>query len=382
MISPVATSLSFIVAGLACCFSHAAAAQSQATPNVIADNDSVWIDGTAFTITAGKAKAGASSLIKALGARELGPGAIVFRSGEQLYIVDAPLLLPDTSASTGQSVLVSADKKQANRVRIEYLPPKNPEHQQLYDMLKAHAALETAQKLFSPIRLPVELTIKTVGCDGMVNAWYAVEESRPTLSVCYEYLQAILQHTPGTTSAGITRDDALLGQFLFVVAHEMGHALFELFGIPVFGREEDAADQVATYFLLQLGKDRVHGLVGGAAHAYAGYMKDYKENPKVAIPLEAFSSNHGSPEERFYNLLCIAYGASPALFADVVEEGHLPKTRAPSCKYEYKTLTYAVQHEISPHIDRQMADSIWDLKWISSATSAASPATHQIERSE
>jgi hypothetical protein len=364
-----AASFTLLAIGLAA-FPHGATAQSPAAPGTIADNDSIFIDGTTFRVTAGKAKGSVSGVIKTLGARELGPGAIVFRSGERLYIVDAPFRLPDSS-SAGRSVLLNADKRQTNRIRIEYIAPKNPEHQSLHDMLKARAALETVQKLFSPFRLPMDVTIKTVGCD-MVNAWYEIQDGRAAVTICYEYLQVIMQHAPKeTTPEGVTRADALVGQILFLVAHEMGHAVFELFDLPVFGREEDAADQLAAYFLLQLGKERVRGLIGGAAYMYAGYVKDYKENPKVAVPLEAFSSNHGSPEERFYNLLCVAYGADRELFADLVEKGYLPKTRAGSCPYEYKTLAKAVRSQIGPHVDRQMATEIWQSNWMPEAISSA-----------
>ncbi len=62
--------------------------------SAIADNDSVYIDAKSFTIVPGKAKGGTSALIDTLNARKLGPGAIVFRSGDELYIADArPVIL-------------------------------------------------------------------------------------------------------------------------------------------------------------------------------------------------------------------------------------------------------------------------------------------------
>src|SRR5260370_23412366 len=56
----------------------------------IADNDSVYIDAKSFKIVPGKKKGDTSALIEKLDARNLGPGAIVFRSGDELYIADAP----------------------------------------------------------------------------------------------------------------------------------------------------------------------------------------------------------------------------------------------------------------------------------------------------
>ena len=54
----------------------------------IADNDGVYIDGKAFQVIPGKAKGDAMAQIRSLGARDLGPAAIIFRAGGRLYIAD------------------------------------------------------------------------------------------------------------------------------------------------------------------------------------------------------------------------------------------------------------------------------------------------------
>jgi hypothetical protein len=56
----------------------------------IADSDSIFVDGNSFKVVPGKAKGNASALIDELDARDLGPGTIIFRSGNRLYLVDAP----------------------------------------------------------------------------------------------------------------------------------------------------------------------------------------------------------------------------------------------------------------------------------------------------
>ena len=115
-----------------------------------------------------------------------------------------------------------------------------------------------------------------------------------------------------------------MGQFLFTAAHEFGHAAFDIYNAPVLGRQEDAADQFATYFLLQFGGERAHRLIRGAAYAYYESFKNSKDKPKVTLPLVAFSSDHGTPEQRFYNLVCIAYGYDPKIFAAVMEKNKAP----------------------------------------------------------
>src|SRR5215831_9703277 len=69
-----------------------ATAQAQQTVLAIPDNDSVYIDAKSFEIVPGKGKGDAGAQIKDLGARELGPGAIIIRSDNKLYIAEGQTL--------------------------------------------------------------------------------------------------------------------------------------------------------------------------------------------------------------------------------------------------------------------------------------------------
>jgi hypothetical protein len=205
--------------------------------------------------------------------------------------------------------------------------------------------------------LPIELTFKTAGCDGVSNAWY----SRPTVTICYEYLAEIQRDMPKeTTPAGVTPADAVLGQFFYAIAHEVGHAMFDLLNVPIFGHQEDAADQFAGYIILQFGKADARRLILGAAHSYSKYVK----NPSVTAPLTAFSDEHGPPAQRYYNLLCLAYGADPVVFADIVDKNYLPKERARLCRGQYGELNYAFNQLILPHLDRQLAKQVMHKSWL------------------
>ena len=91
----------------------------------------------------------------------------------------------------------------------------------------------------------------------------------------------------------------------------------------------------------------------------------------VQTRLAAFASNHGLPQERFYNLLCLAFGADGEGFADA--QNYLPPTRSPSCSHEYKTLVRAFHKEISPHIDQEMAKRVVDTDWLQRLESKPTP---------
>jgi Putative metallopeptidase len=272
---------------------------------------------------------------------------------------DAPSVVPESPAV--EQATAPAPQEELGRIHIEYVPPKKAAHQKTYEAVKNRRVLERVQEIFSPFRLPEEIYIKTLECDGKPNTYFDREEDRPTVKLCYEYLKSIHDKMPKKpTSSGITPREVMVGQFLFAAAHELGHALLDVYNIPVFGRQEDAADEFATYFILQFGGDRARRLILGAAYSYRGFVKPLTGNPKVTLPLTAFSSDHGQPEQRFYNLVCIAYGYDPKLFASAVEKKYLPATRAKVCELEYKNLRYAVKTHINPHIDEALAQKVID----------------------
>ena len=269
-------------------------------------------------------------------------------------------LLPDLAAAA------KAGSAKPNRIKIEYVAPKNPAHQLIYDQLKQARFLEKAQEFLSPFRLPRTLLMKTVGCDGQSNAWY----ENDAITLCYEYVEEISKNAPTeTTLAGVTPVDALVAPVFDTTLHEFGHAIFEILKIPVFGREEDAADQVAAYIALQLGKDQARRQIAGVAYAY---MTEAKAEAKTTPKLERFANEHGTPAQRFYNVLCVAYGADPKLFGDLVEKGYLPKDRSEGCEDEYQQAAFAFRTLIGPHLDRKLAQKVLKKNWLPPPTARIS----------
>ena len=339
-----------------CCSSASLRAEDASHP--LSNNDGIFIDAQNFQVLQRGATDENAAKIKNLNAYALGPAAIVFRAGDKLYVASAPVRL--RTDDDGKDIYVTANDDPPGPIHIDYVPPKNPAHQRIYQMIKDRHALETVQKIFSPFILPVDMVIRTVGCDGVANAWYQRVGNQPTVSVCYEYLQEIWDTMPKGDNvalpAGIVMADTVSGQLFFALAHELGHAMFDIFDVPVFGRQEDAADQFATYLMLQFGGDRAYKLIAGAAYGYHEYINDYKDKPRVTLPLAAFSSDHGTPEERYFNLLCMAYGYDPKLFAAVTDK--LPETRASKCKFEYDEIKFAFRQVFSPHVDYQMVRKI------------------------
>jgi hypothetical protein len=215
-------------------------------------------------------------------------------------------------------------------------------------LVRESRTLEKIQALLSPIRLPRRLLLKIQGCDGVSNAWYGGD----SVTVCYEYLDELWKNAAQeTTPAGIAPIDTLIGPVVDVFLHEAGHAVFDILQVPLFGREEDAADQFSTYIMLKMEKDEARRLIMGNAYQYKGDV----QSPTVPIPLKKFSDEHGTPSQRFFNVLCLAYGADKVLFADFVSKGYLPQDRAAGCGGEFAQVDFAFKRLIMPSIDVKLA---------------------------
>jgi len=260
----------------------------------------------------------------------------------------------------------AAGEAHQGSIQISYEVPKDPALKNAYDIARGANALEMLRLILLPFKLPEDLYIKAVSCNGIPNAYFFREDDKPTIRICYEYLRSVRETIPKEpTPEGITPREAFVGQLLFTIAHEFGHAAFDIYNLPVLGRQEDAADQFAAWLLLQFGGERAHRVIRGAAWAYNQYFKNLKDNPKVTVPLAALSSDHGTPAQRFYNLACISYGYDAKVFAVVVERGYLPAARAKVCEYEYSNLSYAIKTLIGPHMDKELADKVMAISWFS-----------------
>jgi hypothetical protein len=68
--------------------------------------------------------------------------------------------------------------------------------------------------------------------------------------------------------------------------------------------------------------------------------------------------------QRYYDLLCKAYGADREAFQDVVDKGYLPAARARTCATEYGEVNFAYKKLIEPSVDAEVAKKVLDREWM------------------
>jgi len=219
-----------------------------------------------------------------------------------------------------------------------YGTPKSPKFQQTLERFQRGKLLEgLAWYVNTHIRIPDQVVLKMDEC-GQVNAFY-VPASR-TVVICLELVESIGEAARRDFSAteGRAVADVMAGAILFVIFHEMGHALVHTLRLPIFGREEDAADAIATY--LQLRSPNKLYVVIGAAWMNER-LPEFQASPMW--------DEHSLGAQRKFNIICHALGSDPIAFRLLAERAGLDQARASRCKAEYDQLEYAVRKLIGSY---------------------------------
>ena len=88
----------------------------------------------------------------------------------------------------------------------------------------------------------------------------------------------------------------VVGNVLFVLGHEIGHALISELGIPVVGREEDGADSFAALMAI-LSSDAYGG--PRAAECCTGWFIQRPARPSRSVEM-VYYDEHGMDLQRAY----------------------------------------------------------------------------------
>jgi hypothetical protein len=240
---------------------------------------------------------------------------------------------------------MGASAPQGDIFQVAYEEPEDPAAKGVHDELKAARTLEAVREFLRVVRLPRPVRLAFADCGDDYNAFYDPDTS--TISVCYGLVGDLRRLAAGPSRpAGVTPESAVRSSLAYIFLHEAAHALFDQLQTPILGREEDAADILATVVVLQLDDQDVREMVMGVAWLYT------QEGGDVAADANGYLSDvHLLPEQRKFNLVCLAHGARPALFADALASGYLTADRAESCQEEYRLASYSIAALVGPYLD-------------------------------
>ncbi|ADL00491.1 DUF4344 domain-containing metallopeptidase [Brevundimonas subvibrioides] len=188
---------------------------------------------------------------------------------------------------------------------------------------------DVADVLNESLILPVDIGLRFAEC-GENNAYYVPDDRE--IQICIEMFEGERETFAAYFETDEEIEEAVNGSFLFTVFHEVGHALVDVLEIPFTGREEDTADSLAAWWLID-GDDGEESAISGALSFYT--------DPSEAGDLEEsdFADEHSLSQQRYYTLTCLVYGSDPDKYANLLEEEWLTPERAEQCPGEFERLT-------------------------------------------
>lgn len=118
---------------------------------------------------------------------------------------------------------------------------------------------------------------------------------------------------------------------LFVLYHEVAHLLFDQLEMPVLGREEDAADNVATWILLNKRTKAAEVALADAAQGwlYSGVAYDSGGDEGD------FAASHSLDKQRAYQIVCLMVGSDDSAFRPIANKYSMDRDRQETCFWDY-----------------------------------------------
>jgi hypothetical protein len=250
-----------------------------------------------------------------------------------LYCVASLTLTSVLAATTPQAALAES------QIEISYEEPSNPHLLPIYEQLKSQGALTQLQLLMEPLRLPHPITVRTAECGPNPEPYV----SGGPITICYEVIDQVAKLVKQHSRDPAYQQVLINGAFVQTALHNISLGIFDVLGVPIWGREFDAADRLAALIMTQFGEDVMAATVESTTQIFQWSDKTWTGRD--------FASTASPDAQRFYNYLCIAYAASPYDYDYLVRGGTLPKERAERCDGEYQQIKKAFDLRIMPFVD-------------------------------
>ena len=194
--------------------------------------------------------------------------------------------------------------------------------------------LDEGVDLIRDYRLPASIQLRSSSCGYQGSAMY--DSTTHEVELCAEFIEQRYRRSVRDRDAHPLEQARRVARF--AVAHELGHALIQIYRLPVLGREEDAADQFAA--MLFLTHNRPSPVVG-AAREFAHGARNAK------LDRDVLGDDHALDGQRASNLACWLYGFDSETYADVAQS--LPALRLANCAAEYDGMVAAWTRLLAPY---------------------------------
>ena len=197
-------------------------------------------------------------------------------------------------------------------------------------------------RLTQTLALPHDVYLTMDEC-GEVEAFYQPAYNR--IVICYEFITFLEGRLAPYSDTSAELSQNVHGFVTWVMLHELGHALVDVYDLPITGNEEDAVDQFATIIALEyIPPDQAGNVLYSTLLAWSlGQNSIFPSEGQLAGP-------HSLASQRFYNIACWMHGSDVHRYSNLVDNNILPEERAVRCQSEYERMSESWYRLVSPFL--------------------------------
>ncbi len=204
--------------------------------------------------------------------------------------------------------------------------PATKKHQRYKNLVQSSGRFQdVARELNEVFVLPADVEIAFEEGDGPL---YDPETHVITMPWDFVASAARIFVDEGQDQTSEEIADNILGVTEFVLYHEMGHALIDLYDLPVTGKEEDSVDSLAVVMAVITERQEIALAGVDLFNAWAANRQELTE--------EDFWDEHSLDEQRTYSVICWLYGSDPKVFKDLAQAVELPEDRQDFCQEDWQ----------------------------------------------
>ncbi len=265
-----------------------------------------------------------------------------------IHIIKLSILLLIISV---HSMMALADSKSNNFINVTYEKPKSKKEKAILTDLNKEKVSELVAEVLEEIFKTIDkkpLALVYGDEDGP-----SYDSRKKSIYIPYDFIQEIKQRFIDVkySNSGISLNDAVMDVVMHTILHEVAHALIDRYELPVVGKEEDAADSLATMLLIEYFEDGQE-VVLTAADLFDLESEDVKECAE-----EDFWDEHSLDVQRYYRTVCYVYGSDPKKYADIKKDAKFSDDRADLCIDEYEQAYFSWMKLLKPLLKAQKGDN-------------------------
>ena len=228
------------------------------------------------------------------------------------------------------------------KVLLKYEEPENKREALIEKQIRSSGVVdEIVVFINDQFQLQKTLTFKFGGLEGPLY-----DSGSNEILVPYTFIEEVKHRFSDAnySETGVSIDDATWDSVMHTLLHELAHALIFTFNLPVVGKEEDAADSLATILLIEYFDDGTEIAISAAD------LFDLESENSVEIEEEDFWDEHSLDAQRFYSTACLVLASDPEKYTHLKIDVGFSEERAQLCIDEYESLLNGWIMLLQPHI--------------------------------